>query len=445
MSSQRIFSVSELTSSIRQILETQFSFISVAGEISNLRKPHSGHIYFTLKDPRSQIKGVLFKMQQRYLNQKPKDGQQVICRGRLSVYEPRGDYQLIVDTIEFQGTGALQIAFEKLKAKLASEGLFDEAIKKPAPTIPNHITLVTSPDGAAVHDFIKVAQQRYPQTAISVFPVAVQGDNAGEEICQAIKKINNSKNTDIIVLCRGGGSIEDLWAFNEEKVARTIHWSKIMITSAVGHEIDYTIADFAADLRAPTPSAAAELLLPDQKSLRAQVNQAEKRLTLIMNSIIDSLSSHLALHRQILGDMYHPLENMLLKLDYSSSRIEQALTKKIEEKQNQLNKLTNNLEQHNPGIILDQKAQHLSQLKKRLLTIGSNMIENRQKTMESLVGVLDAVSPLATLARGYSITRQKNTGEIITHHKDAATGSRVEIILHNGKLLCLVEKTENHS
>jgi len=216
MDSLKIFTVSEINASIRGILESQFPFISIVGEISNLRRPFSGHMYFTLKDEKAQIKAVLFKMQQRYLGEEPADGQHVVCRGRLSVYEPRGDYQIIVDTIDFRGKGLLHLEFERLKKKLAGEGLFNRAAKKPIPLFPEHVTLVTSPEGAAVHDFIRVARTRCPQAGITVYPVAVQGDHAAQEITRAIAAINDSIETSLIVLCRGGGSLEDLWAFNEE-------------------------------------------------------------------------------------------------------------------------------------------------------------------------------------------------------------------------------------
>ena len=277
MSNSRIFTVSEINDSIRGILEVQFPFVSVAGEISNLRQPLSGHCYFTLKDERTQIRAVLFKMQQRYLSSKPADGQMVICHGRISVYEARGEYQLIVDTIDLHGTGIMQLEFEKLKHKLAAEGLFDQDVKTQLPFLPEHITLVTSPKGAAVHDFIRIAQARCPTTKIAVFPVSVQGNQAAGEISRAITAINNHLSTDIIVLCRGGGSLEDLWTFNEEKVARAIAGSTIPIVSAIGHEIDYTIADFVADLRAPTPSGAAEMLLPETQALKSQINELQNR------------------------------------------------------------------------------------------------------------------------------------------------------------------------
>ena len=256
----RILTVTELTRSIRGILETEFPFITVSGEISNLRQPYSGHVYLTLKDENSQIKAVLFKLQQKYLRELPADGQKVICRGRISVYEPRGEYQLIIDYLERLGTGELQVAFGMLKQKLADEGLFDPVTKKEIPRFPARIALVTSPEGAALHDFLKVALERYPSQPIEIFPVRVQGKEAATEITNALVQLNQLQRSEVIVLCRGGGSIEDLWPFNEESVARAIYASHIPVVSAVGHEIDYTIADFVADLRAPTPSAAAETI-----------------------------------------------------------------------------------------------------------------------------------------------------------------------------------------
>ena len=293
MNNQKIFSVSELTGTIKRMLEGRFPFVHVAGEISNLRQPGSGHLYFTLKDDRAQIKAVLFKMQQRYLEKPPKNGQMVICRGRLSVYEPRGDYQLIVDALDLHGAGELQIAFEQLKRKLAEEGIFDQSVKKELPPLPRHITLVTSPTGAAVHDFIRIAQNRFPQARISVYPVAVQGDTAAKEIRQAIIDINDHLDTDIIVLCRGGGSIEDLWAFNDEQLARAIYASVVPVVSAVGHEVDVTIADFAADLRAPTPSGAAEMILPDSSGLADRIAGLARRISHSMQSRqIPSIPQH---------------------------------------------------------------------------------------------------------------------------------------------------------
>ncbi|MBW2328629.1 MAG: exodeoxyribonuclease VII large subunit, partial [Deltaproteobacteria bacterium] len=352
MNNQKTFSVSELTTAIKSMLEGRFPFINVVGEISNLRQPGSGHLYFTLKDDRAQIKTVLFKMQQRYLEKQPCDGQMVVCRGRISVYEPRGDYQLIVDALDFHGAGALQLAFEQLKTKLAVEGLFDQADKKKLPPLPRHITLVTSPTGAAVHDFIRIARRRYPQVRISIYPVAVQGDTAAGEIREAIVAINSQVDTDIIVLCRGGGSIEDLWAFNNEQLARTIHDSTIPVVSAVGHEIDFTIADLAADLRAPTPSAAAEMLLPDSSILGDRIAELARRLRHSMQSRLDRYQDQLALYRQQLGGATQPLDTLMLRLDHLAGNMEHAMQDLLTTRQVRLNELESRLQQNNPLQVL---------------------------------------------------------------------------------------------
>ncbi|GBE13198.1 exodeoxyribonuclease 7 large subunit [bacterium BMS3Abin13] len=442
MDSPRIFTVSELTASIRGLLETQFPFVSVAGEISNLRQPYSGHFYFTLKDDRAQIKAVLFKMQQRYLSDRPVDGQQVVCRGRLSVYEPRGDYQLIVDTLDFHGAGAMQLAFENLKKRLATEGLFAEDRKKPLPLMPEHITLVTSPNGAAVHDFIRVARSRCPQTGLAVYPVAVQGEQAAGEIAAAIVDINTQGHTDLIVLCRGGGSLEDLWAFNEEKLARAIAASRLPIVSAVGHEIDFTIADFAADLRAPTPSAAAELILPDSRALALQVNQLRGRLYRTMSARLERYASRTAMYRQQLGIMRRPLEQMLLQLDHSAGAMERAVRNRLAAEQERLAQAAGRLRRQNPLVLLQLRGRQLVEQQRRLHHAAAIFLENRDKSLARIAGVLDAVSPLSTLARGYSIVRKAGDGgEIITDYNQVEKNSRIEVILHRGYLECTVEKT----
>ncbi len=285
----QVQSVSELTRSIRGLLETQFSFVTVTGEISNMRRPYSGHLYFTLKDADAQIKVVLFKNQQRYLSAPLQDGEQVICRGRISVYEPRGEYQIIADFVENQGTGTLQIAFDRLKKRLDAEGLFDADRKKELPFLPEKIFLVTSPSGAALFDFLNIAATRFPGVPIVIFPVRVQGDGAAEEISRAISLLNSREKSGVIVLCRGGGSLEDLWAFNEEQVAYAIEASQLPVVSAVGHEVDFTIADFVADHRSPTPTAAAKDVLPDGEALRQHLEALQARITNGMTRKIESL------------------------------------------------------------------------------------------------------------------------------------------------------------
>ena len=441
MDNSRIFTVSEINASIRGILESQFPFISVAGEISNLRQPLSGHMYFTLKDDQSQIKAVLFKMQQRYLSDMPADGRLVICRGRISVYEPRGDYQLIVDVMESKGRGLLQIEFEKLKMKLAEEGLFSPERKKQLPSFPGHVTLVTSPNGAAVHDFLRVAASRFPLTRIAVFPVPVQGDQASGEIAKAIDEINRSLVTDIIVVCRGGGSIEDLWTFNEEKVARAIAASLIPVVSAVGHEIDYTIADLAADLRAPTPSAAAELILPDSGAIRQKIAALNNRLARNMTATLDRHENKISLQRHRLTGLKQRFDKLLIRLDHLSEDLEKAMQVVLVKKQWELEQAARILQANNPIYQMNIRSQKINDLHRRLVLAVRRKIEESQEVLGHAAGMLDAVSPLATLARGYSIVRKDSpAGEVVTDYREVETGEKVDVTLHKGRLECRVEK-----
>ncbi len=440
----QVFTVSGLTSLIRGMLESRFPFVSVAGEISNLRRPRSGHIYFTLKDDNAQIRAVLFRMQQRYLERQPADGQMVVCRGRITVYEPRGDYQLIVDALDYHGAGVLQLAFEELKKKLAAEGLFADELKKSLPAIPAHVTLVTSPGGAAVHDFLRVAASRYPRTRIAIYPVAVQGEKAADEMVAALARINASVDTDLIVLCRGGGSIEDLWAFNEEKLARAIHASRLPVVSAVGHEIDFTIADFVADLRAPTPSAAAEMVLPDGRELLDRVLGCQERLGRTMQRRLDHLSERLSFLRQHLGTMARPLDTLALRLDHASLSLERAMRGLLETRQHALATCAGRLQQVSPATRLELHRQRLTGLKRRLLRAGPELVEKRGSELARLAALLEAVSPLSTLARGYAIVRKEGpAGTILTDSQQVTSGERLEVLLHRGRLHCTVDRTES--
>jgi exodeoxyribonuclease VII large subunit len=271
-----ILTVSQLTDKIKILLEGSFPDIWVEGEISNLSIPQSGHAYFTLKDEQSQIRSVLFRSSQRFLKFTLQHGMQVICRGRLGVYEPRGEYQLILEYIEPKGVGALQLAFEQLKGRLEKEGLFDLEHKKPLPLLPLRIGIITSPTGAAIRDMLRVIKRRHPKMQILIYPVPVQGAEAAPQIIEAIRYFNAEKSIDVMVVGRGGGSLEDLWAFNEEAVARAIYSSTIPVITAVGHETDYTIADFVADLRAPTPSAAAEMVVESEENIRTGIRSLER-------------------------------------------------------------------------------------------------------------------------------------------------------------------------
>ena len=435
-----IYTVSELNKHIRSLLEGRFPFISVSGEVSDLRKPYSGHLYFTLKDGQAQIKGVLFKLQQRYLAEPLQNGKKVICRGRISVYEPRGDYQLIIDTVDFHGAGNLQAAFEQLKKKLAAEGLFDENIKKELPAFPNNITLITSPDGAAVHDFIKIAKRRYPLSSITIVPVAVQGQQAAGEIIEAIRTVNSIESTDIIVLCRGGGSIEDLWCFNDEQLARAIRQSSIPVVSAVGHEIDFTIADFAADLRAPTPSGAAEMLLPDSKELQKNINTFNNALFQAAQRTIREYEHRFRYSRQRLSHMAHPVDTLLLKVSQLSMALENNFAKVIERKMQVLQEKKSRIERHNPTAVLSAHTQKLALLEQRMTHAISMLLQTKELQYKNSVSVLDAVSPLATLARGYAIARKKDRAKtIITNADQVIGGEKIELQVQHGHIRCRVE------
>ncbi|WP_310598697.1 exodeoxyribonuclease VII large subunit [Desulfobulbus sp.] len=444
MDDRRVLTVTELNSSIRTLLEGRFPFVSVAGEISNLHRPSSGHLYFTLKDAGAQIRTVLFKMQQRYLAQPPKDGMHVVCRGRISVYEPRGEYQLIADTLELQGAGALHEAFEALKRRLAAEGLFDEHVKRPLPPFPAHITLITSPQGAAVHDFIRIATRRFPPIRIAVYPATMQGDRAAAEVGRAIEIVNARLATDLIVLCRGGGSTEDLWAFNDETLARMIRASTVPVVSAIGHEIDFTIADLAADFRAPTPSGAAELLVPDGEALRVGLARLQAQMCRNLRHGIDRNEQRLRLARQRLMAMPYPLDRLRLRLDQLHARLDRGLNTLLAERTHRFNQTVLRLAPFHPGRLLALREQQLHGLGTRLVRAVSTRIRTGQEQLARTAGILQAVSPLATLARGYAIVRTSGKKQrLVTEAAQVRPGDELTIMLRRGQLACRVERSED--
>ena len=436
----QIVTVSELTSSLKEMLESCFSFVSVVGEVSNLRQPFSGHLYFTLKDANAQLKAVLFKPQQRYLDRLPQDGQRLVCRGRLSLYEPRGEYQLIVDSLEFQGAGALQLAFEQLKQKLAGEGLFDPARKKKIPTLPERIVLITSPQGAAVHDFIALAQARFPGIKIEIYPVRVQGAGAAEEMATAIARLDRRGLNDVMVLCRGGGSLEDLWAFNEELLARAIFAAQTPIVSAVGHEIDFTIADFVADQRAPTPTAAAELLAPDRKALLAQVGHRHHRLCEAMQGQIDRYRQRTQTMRRIIGDPSRILDQARMRLDQLQSALLHRQHRYLHALNSQLEQLTSRLQQVTPRHRLHLAQLQLQSLARRVEAALAQQVAQKQNALQQQAALLDAVSPLAVLGRGYALVRRQRNREVIRASAQASPGELLQILLAQGELTCEVRE-----
>ncbi|MFO1518220.1 MAG: exodeoxyribonuclease VII large subunit [bacterium] len=397
----KIYTVSELTSDIRSLLEERFGFVWLTGEISNFKAHSSGHFYFSLKDAGSQIPAVMFRGANRFLKFQMEDGLEVVVNGRLTVYEPRGSYQIVVEYLEPKGWGALQLAFEQLKKKLEAEGLFDPSRKKNLPLIPKKIGIVTSPTGAAIRDLLHVLKRRYPNVEVLLNPVNVQGAEAAPEIARAIDELNGFDDVDLMIVGRGGGSLEDLWAFNTEEVARAIARSRIPIISAVGHEIDTTIADFAADLRAPTPSAAAELAVRVKREMERGVELLKDRLLELVQFKIEELKEKLLFFKSHLKHPRKRLDELLQRVDDLSDRLRLGLINR------------------------------LARLKGDLAML--------QKT-------LGALSPLAVLERGYSITYRKAAEggqERLIPLKDAAAVAlqeELEIWLARGKLGALVTK-----
>lgn len=441
-----VLTVSQATQSIRSLLEDSFRFIHICGEISNLRIPFSGHQYFTLKDSSAQIRAVLFKPQERYLSRSLKDGQQIICHGRISVYEQRGEYQLIVDIVEHLGSGELQVKFEQLKKKLAAEGLFDGARKKVLPLFPEKIILVTSPSGAAIHDFLTVWHSRRSSVDIQILPVRVQGKGAGEEIAAVLDLVNRKIPADMIVLCRGGGSIEDLWAFNEECVARAIDRSKIPVVTGIGHEIDFTIADFCADLRAPTPTGAAEKIIPDNLLLRQQIASHKRQLLQAISRKLTREQKALNQHLRFLGDLQDTLQPLSLRLDLSIHRFTQIAHHSLLHKEQKLGRLLERLERQTPLHTLALKTMQVEYLKKRLIQQVQGSLQKKRAALAKYAALLDSMSPLATLGRGYAIVRKADKGtatwSIISHSSEVHRGDQVEILLGEGSLNCEVLSTK---
>jgi exodeoxyribonuclease VII large subunit len=437
-----ILTVSELTREIKDILEDKFPDVWVEGEISNLRIPPSGHTYFTLKDESSQIRAVLFKMQARTLRFAPEDGLHIVCRGRVSLYEKRGDYQLILESIEPKGIGALQLALLQLKEKLEKEGLFDPAHKKPIPMVPQKIGIVTSPTGAVIRDMLHVLKRRFENLHILLYPVRVQGEGASNEIAEAVSYFNQWTDVDVIILGRGGGSLEDLWAFNEEAVARAIYHSKIPIISAIGHETDYTISDFVADLRAPTPSAAAELAVRDKREIKNILRYLRGRLEDEVVQICQGHRTHLSHLVKIFREPEKKIEEYLLRMDDLVNRL-RLLTSWFlgREREKQLH-LSANLLLRNPMEKLKNLRLSISENRRQMAQSIRHAIEIHHQRVAGTLGKLDSLSPLSILQRGYSITRKLPSLQVLRDAALVKEGDRVEVKLFRGTLLCGVEKTE---
>ncbi len=441
---RQIYQVSELTANIKSLLEENFSIIWITGEISNFSKPVSGHYYFSLKDRSAQINAVMFRNQNRRLNFIPENGIQITALGRISVYEPRGTYQIIIEHLEPKGIGALQIAFEQLKEKLSREGLFDASIKKPIPMLPEKICIITSSTGAVIHDIIKIATRRFPNVFIQILPVSVQGDSAEKEIADAIAYMNSNLDSDVAILARGGGSIEDLWAFNTERVARAIFSSGIPIVSAIGHETDYTISDFVADFRAPTPSAAAELLIPVKTDMLHHIESIRNQLGVLLQQHVKQCRHQT---RELSSRLINPkkiAENFRLKIDDLCNQMLKTLSFHFRYQSDQFSFQKKRLISSRFRDQVKKNKEILKQNSSNILkSIDLCITKNRFNLLET-IGKMNALNPIAVLDRGYSITRKMINKKIIQDSEAVSIGEHLEIIIAKGILNCNVEGKSSH-
>lgn len=402
---RNVLTVSDLTRMVKQLLESNYTDLWVSGEVSNYTRASSGHMYFTLKDERAVIRTILFKGYQKGVRFEIENGLKLIVHGALSVFEKRGEYQIIVDFLEPEGLGALQLAFEQLKDKLQKEGLFDESKKRPIPVFPNAVGVITSETGAAIRDILNVISRRYSGVRIIIYPTLVQGDEAAHSIARAVQRANERKEVDVLIVGRGGGSIEDLWPFNEEVVARALYKSKIPVISAVGHEIDFTIADFVADVRAPTPSAAAEIVVRNK---------------------VELLHTYADLHK----------------------RLFETMERAVQSRREQLSRFTAQALQDKVNRLIREKQMSLDDLTRSLTATMETTLTRLRGRFEKLVGQLNVLSPLATLSRGYSIVSRRRDGKTVLSINDVAPGEEISTLVPDGRVYSRVrdvEKNKPHS
>ncbi len=445
LDNRHIHTVSELNANIKSLLEEKFPFIWISGEISNFRIPGSGHFYFTLKDKNSQINCVMFRGQNRNLKFDLNDGLNITGLGRISLYEPRGSYQILFEYLEPKGIGSLQLAFEQLKERLASEGLFDEKYKQPLPFLPKKVSLITSPTGAVAHDIIKIINRRFSNMHIEIVPVRVQGENADREIVSGLKLVNIRNDADVIIVARGGGSLEDLQVFNSENVARAIFSSKIPVISAVGHQTDFTISDFVADLRVPTPSAAAELVVPLKYELKRKCIEIASNLKTKCRQNIEKKRYILDEISKRLADPRRKLYDLRLKTDDLTARMIKIFLSNIYYKSEQFKWWTDRLYSNNPLSYIDYINNKLEINKDNLLRIFSIYLNRQQLNLKEYKGRLFALSPTSILKRGYSITRTIPDADVVKDAHKVSLGQNLEVILAKGSLIVNARKITNSS
>ncbi|NRA21054.1 MAG: exodeoxyribonuclease VII large subunit [Oceanospirillaceae bacterium] len=429
-------SVTQLNRQVKSLLENSFLSIRVQGELSNFAKPSSGHWYFTLKDSGAQIRCAMFKGSNRQLNFSPKEGDAVIVMAKVSLYEGRGDYQLICNSMEEAGSGRLQMAFEQLKSKLLKEGLFDASYKRPVPSLPNHLAVITSPTGAAIHDVLSVLKRRFPALPISIFPCQVQGAQASASIIKALQQVRQT-DCDLILLTRGGGSLEDLWPFNEEPLARAMFACPIPIISAIGHEVDFSISDLVADYRAATPSAAAEFISPDQDSLKIHIDQLQQRLTTQVRHRISYLRNKLNATSAKLRSPAERLTVQKLRLENLQNRLNKPANDKLVYLQQKLNILKQQLNSKTPRPLIKSHRSTLNHLSTRYQQLAVQQVLQKRQHLQAVATLLHSISPLATLDRGYSITRSQNQ-QLIANTAEVSVGQSITTTLKSGELISTI-------
>ena len=441
---QEIISVSEINKRAKSILEENFPFVWIQGEVSNFFSAASGHWYFSLKDESSEIRCAMFTNKNHHITFEPKDGDHLVLNGTLSIFEGRGQYQIIVEHIELAGEGALLKAFEELKKKLQLEGLFDDSIKRQLPAYPKNIAVVTSPDGAVIQDIINVLDRRSPFLDLTVVPTLVQGEKAAPLICEALNKVGKLKKVDVVILARGGGSIEDLWAFNNEEVARAIVNCPTPIISAVGHETDFTISDFVSDLRAPTPSIAAEIISQPYSEL---IETLEGYQNYISRSVISQIDLQRTQITNLIKRIRHPgdkLREISQKLDYVETALIQNINQEISFKKNGLNLKDLSLQQNSPQNKIKEAKVYLQNASKDLLKALKLEIERKSTVLAEIVATLQAVSPLSVLSRGYSIITTEPDGKILSSSNQVEIGQTISAILSKGSIKAEIKsKDEN--
>ncbi|MBW1645069.1 MAG: exodeoxyribonuclease VII large subunit [Deltaproteobacteria bacterium] len=439
-----IYTVSQLNRDIRLILEDNFSSIWVEGEISNFRRPQSGHFYFTLKDDESQIRAVMFRHRNSSLGFTPADGDRVLCLGKVSLYEPRGEYQVIVDSLELKGLGALLRAFEELKARLAAEGLFAEERKKPIPLLPRHVVVITSATGAAIRDILQVVRRRFAGLTITLIPATVQGSGAAAELVRALRLANEkfAGRADVVILARGGGSWEDLAPFNDETLAREIFASRLPVISAVGHEVDFTIADFVADLRAPTPSAAAELVVAKREELEERLAGLKQRLEQAIRQRLAAAGHRLRLCEARLARPEVIYQRWRQRVDELGFRFSTAMTGRVNRTRRRLELAAARLAAHSPTARLANSRQQLAFFQRRLRQGMVRRQEAGRHALELPAGKLAACNPLAVLRRGYAVVTRLPAGEVVSDAAVLSAGDRVRATFARGRAACRVEEVD---